>query len=106
MMKYSADGAPNNTPPGGQWGQQIATNPNTTLMKRIITVGTIEPQLTVVGKDYQDVKQIPLMRIRIFPGMLAVEDTQPLITADGAPVAATGAGTWGQLYAAGTPRRR
>ena len=93
------------TPMTGQWGQEITRNPQTTLMTRIVGVGTVEPQQTVVGKDYQNVKQIPLMRIQIFPGTVLVDELQPLITADGAPVAATGKGTWGQLYAAGRQRR-
>lgn len=44
---------------------------------------------------------IPLTRIQILPGMISVEDMQPLITSDGAPVAATSNGSWGQLYRAG-----
>jgi hypothetical protein len=59
-----------------------------------------EPDLSVVGR-YNTPAEIPTFRIRISPGTLAYEDMQPLIAADGAPIAATGPGTWGQLYAAG-----
>lgn len=47
------------------------------------------------------VAEIPLSQIAIYPGMAAYTATSPLITADGAPVSATGVGSWGQLYAAG-----
>jgi len=51
-------------------------------------------------KNYGAVKMTPISRIRIFPGGVIAYD-EPLITADGAPVTATGPGQWGQLYAAG-----
>ena len=70
-----------------------------------MSVGSVQPNLTVVGKDYMAAESIPLTRIQIYPGVVLYEDLQPLITADGAPVTATGPGTWGQLYAAGVRRR-
>jgi len=73
-----------------------------TLSDRIGSVGQVTPNRDIVGKDYNDVKSIPLVRIQIRPGVLLYDELQPLITADGAPVAATGPGTWGQLFAAGT----
>jgi hypothetical protein len=72
------------------------------LRDRIASNGQIGPDLTVIGKDYNDVKSIPLVRIQIRPGVILYDQLQPLLTSDGAPVAATGPGTWGQLYAAGT----
>lgn len=74
------------------------------LMYRIINVGAgkIGPtSVTVIGKNYQAPTDIPLIRIQIQPGVILYDEMQPLITADGAPVAATSPGTWGQLYAAG-----
>lgn len=75
-----------------------------TLRDRIGSVGSINPNLTALGKDYGDIKSIPLVRIQIFPGTILYEDMQPLITADGAPVPATSPGTWGQLFAVGNRR--
>ncbi len=54
---------------------------------------------------YNTPTDTPLVHIMIFPGMIAYEEMEPLITSDGAPIAATGRGQWGQLYAAGTQRR-
>jgi hypothetical protein len=71
------------------------------LLDRIRGVGTVEPQINIIGKDYRDVKAIPLTRIQIYPGVVSYEDTYPLIAPDGGLISATGAGTWGQLYAAG-----
>lgn len=75
-----------------------------TLLQRITSVGQVQPNLNVIGKDYNDVKMIPTTRIQIYPGVIMYEDTQPLITADGAPVSATSPGTWGQLWAVGNRR--
>jgi hypothetical protein len=58
-------------------------------------VPTLEPGL----KDYGSVKATPLVRIAIYGNGIAYDE--PLVTADGAPVSATGPGAWGQLYAAG-----
>lgn len=55
--------------------------------------------------QYNSPTEIPLIHIRIFPGVISYEEMEPLIAADGAPIAATGKGSWGQLYAAGTQRR-
>jgi hypothetical protein len=75
------------------------------LKDRITSVGQVTPMLNVIGKDYNDVKMIPTVRIQIFPGVLLYDELQPIITADGAPISATGPGTWGQLFAAGTRGR-
>lgn len=56
--------------------------------------------LTVVGLN-MGATDIPLVRIRVNGPVITSEELQPLITADGAPVSATMAGSWGQLYAAG-----
>jgi hypothetical protein len=63
---------------------------------------TTNPDLSVRGK-YGAPLERPLWRIQIYPGVIAYEDMDPLIAADGAPIAATGPGTWGQLYRAGRP---
>lgn len=60
----------------------------------------VYPDLRVIA-TYGAPSLVPLTRIGIYPGMVTYEDMQPLITSDGAPVAATGQGTWGQLYKAG-----
>lgn len=73
----------------------------TPLKSRIYQVGQTSTPVTVIAKNYGDIKAVPLMHIRIQPGVILYEDLQPLIAADGAPVAATGKGTWGQLYAVG-----
>lgn len=69
------------------------------LFHRITNV-TSGPDLSIKGRGYMVPNEIPLIHIEIFPGMISYEDMQALITADGAPVAATGHGQWGQLYAA------
>ncbi len=51
--------------------------------------------------NYANITEVPLMRIGIYPGIITYEDTYPLIAEDGAPIAATGKGTWGQLYRVG-----
>jgi len=56
------------------------------------------------GREYGAMFTTPNVRIRIFPGVITYEDTYPLIAPDGAPISATGPGTWGQLYAAGGRR--
>lgn len=59
------------------------------------------PDLTEVGK-YGTSAQMPLSRVTVTQdNTVLYEDTQTLWTADGAPIVATGKGTWGQLYAAG-----
>lgn len=62
--------------------------------------GVTSPDLSIISQ-YNAPIVVPLSRIQIQPGVILYEDTQPLITADGAPVTATGKGQWGQLYAAG-----
>lgn len=74
----------------------------TPLKSRIYQQPFLEPPTQMVGgKNYGNIKAVPTMRIRIYPGVVLYEDLQPLISADGAPIAATGKGTWGQLYAVG-----
>lgn len=60
------------------------------------------PDLSVKGR-YNTPAETPLVRIVVTPGTITYEDMQPLIAADGSPIAATAPGTWGQLYAAGRP---
>lgn len=69
------------------------------LTRRIANVQQTPNDLHIIGK-YNSPDETPLMRIKIYPGLIAYEDLTPLIAADGAPIAATGKGTWGQLYAA------
>jgi hypothetical protein len=73
----------------------------TPLRSRIYQAPGTPPSVQVIGKDYGNIKEVPTMRIQINPGVILYEDLQPLIAADGAPIAATGNGTWGQLYAVG-----
>lgn len=47
------------------------------------------------------VAEMPLSQIGIYPGIATYTSSTPLITTDGAPVKATGTGSWAQLYAAG-----
>lgn len=56
--------------------------------------------LSIVGR-YNTPEEMPLMRISINPGYVTYEDLVPLIAADGAPIAASTPGTWGQVHAAG-----
>ena len=72
--------------------------------QRLASVGTVEPDLRIVGTNLGPT-ETPLVRIQIWPGVIAYEELQPLITADGAPVTATGPGTWGQLFAVGKGRQ-
>lgn len=71
-----------------------------------ITFGAVQrgeptnPDLTIKG-TLDGPSEIPLVRIRIFPGIIGWDIMQPLIASDGAPIAATSTGSWGQLYAAG-----
>jgi len=72
-----------------------------TLSNRIATVQQVNPPLVEKGR-YNAPITTPLVRIAIYPGTITYEDNLvPLIAPDGAPIAATGPGTWGQLYAAG-----
>jgi hypothetical protein len=70
------------------------------LVHRIAAQSGYAPDLSVVGR-YATPTEIPNVRIQMGNGVIAYEDLQPMITADGAPIAATAPGTWGQLYAAG-----
>ena len=50
-------------------------------------------------KDYGPIKEIPLVRISVYPNGLAYDE--PIVTPDGGLLMPTGPGQWGQLYAAG-----
>lgn len=67
-------------------------------LNRVTQVGS-GPDLSIKGR-YGTPAETPLIGIQIYPGMISYEDLQPLIASDGAPIAATGQGNWGQLYAA------
>ena len=71
------------------------------LMDRIRSVGTHKRKTNPIGKEYNAPTMIPLMRIQILPGVAVYDEPDWLVTADGAPVPVTAAGSWGQLYAAG-----
>ncbi len=70
------------------------------LKHRIANVQSSNPDLRIIGTNLGPT-EIPLSHVLIFPGIIAYEDTTPLIASDGAPITATGKGTWGQLYAVG-----
>lgn len=61
-----------------------------------------QPDLRIKG-TYNTPTEIPTVNIMVYPdsNVIAYQDMQPLVAPDGAPIAATGPGTWGQLYAAG-----
>lgn len=50
-------------------------------------------------KYYGDIKSHPTVPVQVQGGILGY--SEPLLTADGAPVTQTSPGTWGQLYRAG-----
>lgn len=59
------------------------------------------PDLREVGR-YGTPAQMPLVRIMVTDDSTVLyEDTQTLWAADGAPIVATGKGSWGQVYSAG-----
>jgi hypothetical protein len=70
------------------------------LRHRIATVQSSNPDLRIIGTNLGPT-ETPLTHIIIYPGIIAYEDTTPLIASDGAPITATGKGQWGQLYAVG-----
>lgn len=70
------------------------------LRDRVSWAGPSYPNLRHIA-TYGTVEEIPLVRIGIYPGVITYEDTYPLIPPDGAPIMATGKGTWGQLYRVG-----
>lgn len=47
--------------------------------------------------------EMPLSQVQITTGGVTVSDMTPIFAADGAPIPATGAGSWAQLHAAGRP---
>jgi hypothetical protein len=62
------------------------------------------PDLSVKGIPPGTPTDSPLRVVYVFPsGVVATTPADSLITADGAPVYATGRGTWGQLVAAQVP---
>lgn len=69
------------------------------LKSRIATQGRNGPDLSIKGR-YGTPQEAPLMRIAIYPNAYRYEDMDSLIASDGAPIAATMPGTWGQLYKA------
>lgn len=88
-------------------------------LKDRITYGLANPDATVgqalpahAGVSASDktnvfgaVTMIPTHRITVYTGMVTYEDMDPLVASDGAPIAATSPGTWGQLVRAGAGRR-
>jgi len=58
------------------------------------------PDMTTVGR-YATPAEVPNIRVIVTSDAYHYEDMTPMYAADGAPIAATGAGSWGQLYAAG-----
>ena len=57
------------------------------------------PTQATIAKDYGAPKEIPLVRIQIYPNGIGYDE--PIIAADGDPIMPTGRGQWGQLYAVG-----
>lgn len=71
-----------------------------TLMNRLATPNEGGANLSVVGR-YATPAEVPNIRVIVTQDAYHYEDMTPMYAADGAPIAATGAGSWGQLYAAG-----
>lgn len=71
-----------------------------TLFNRMTGQPASSPDLSVVGR-YATPAEIPNARVIVTTDAYHYEDMQPMYAADGAPIAATGAGSWGQLYSAG-----
>jgi len=62
------------------------------------------PDLSIKGIPPGTPTDTPLRVVYVFQsGIVATTPADSLITADGAPVYATGRGTWGQLVAAQLP---
>lgn len=70
------------------------------LKRRITNQHEPGPDLRVVGQ-YNTPTEMPSVRVGIYPGTITYQDLTPIITPDGRPIAATGQGSYGQLYAAG-----
>ncbi len=71
---------------------------------------TSVPQLAVPshshrGNVFGAVNMQPTVMVGVRAGYITYADMTPLVTADGAPVYATGPGTWGNVYRAGSRRR-
>lgn len=71
-----------------------------TLLTRMSWAMPVYPDKRAVA-NYANLAEIPLTRIVIRPGVISYEEMDPIIASDGSPIAATGKGTWGQLYRAG-----
>lgn len=71
-----------------------------TLLHRMSGQNGPPADLAVVGR-YNTPAEIPNARVIVTSDAFHYEDMTPMYAADGAPIAATGAGTWGQLYSAG-----
>jgi len=70
------------------------------LKRRIGNQGAPGPDLRVVGR-YNTPEEMPSVRVGIYPGVITYQDLTAIITPNGAPIAATGQGSYGQLYSAG-----
>ncbi len=57
------------------------------------------------GNVFGAVTMSPVVMVRVSGTQIGYQEMQPLVTSDGAPVYATGPGTWNNLYRAGAPRR-
>lgn len=74
------------------------------MINRVLTPQGTGADLSVKGIPPGTPTSIPLQVVYIMhDGTVATVPADSLITADGAPVYATRAGTWGQLRAAGSP---
>jgi hypothetical protein len=65
-----------------------------------VTRNATDPDLSIVGQ-YDTPLEVPLTRIITTNNVIGYQDMQTIWSPDGAPIAATSPGTWGQLYAAG-----
>lgn len=70
------------------------------LKRRIVNQSAPGPDLSIVG-HYNTPTEVPNVRVGIYPGQITYQDLTAIITPDGRPIAATGQGTYGQLYSAG-----
>lgn len=72
------------------------------MISRVKTPQGGGPDLSVKGIPPGAPTAVPMQAVYIFQdGTVATVPADSLITADGAPVYATGHGTWGQVRAAG-----
>lgn len=66
---------------------------------RILGKNVPDVPTTASFKDYRAVKEIPLVRIGVYPSGLSYDE--PIVAPDGGLFMPTGRGQWGQLYAVG-----